>query len=63
MILYLVIFILLVTTILCFSLLIRCMREKHNNNYENIINLSERICELENKLDKINTKISILNKK
>lgn len=63
MILYLVIFILLITTILCFSLLIKCMGEKHNTNYENIINLSERICELENKLDKINTKISILNKK
>lgn len=63
MLTYLIIFILLVSTILCFSLLIRCMREKHNNNYENIVTLSERICELESKLDKINKKISILNKK
>lgn len=61
MLLYIVLAILLMSTIICFGLFMKCVREKHNSNYENIINLSERICELEFKLNSINSKLSDLN--
>lgn len=58
--LYVFIVFLLVLSTICFSLLIRCLRNKHNDNFNKIKELTDRISELECKLNKINSKFSII---
>lgn len=57
----LIIFLLVIAGV-SFTLYVRCTRNKHDNNYKKIVNLTKRIEELESKLHMVASDLLLTSK-